>query len=154
MDGAEGELFRTLVNVAQLLKEPVGSSRSYALDATIDEDIEGPVTGKVQLIHTDRGILVRVQLAVGLKLECSRCLNMFPYRLDFVAEEEFLPTIDVGSGLPLAPDEDSDGFTVDSRNILDLAELIRQYTLLNLPMKPLCRYDCSGVKEMNSNGAT
>jgi len=154
MDRVEGELFRTPVNVAQLLKEPVGSSRSYALDATIDEDVKGPVTGMVQLIHTDRGILVRVEMAVGLELECSRCLNMFPYRLDFAAEEEFLPTIDFGSGLPLAPDEDSDAFTVDSKNILDLAELIRQYTLLNLPMKPLCRYDCSGVKEMNSNGAT
>jgi uncharacterized protein len=154
MDRAEGELLRTLVNVAQLLKEPVGSSRSYALDVTIDEDIDGPVTGSVQLIHTDRGILVRAELAVGLELECSRCLNMFPYRLDFAAEEEFLPTIDLSSGLPLSPDEHSDGFMVDSKNILDLAELIRQYTLLNLPMKPLCRYDCSGVKEMNSNGVT
>ncbi len=154
MDKAEGKLLRTLVNVAQLLKEPVGSSRSYAMDATIDEDVQKPVTGKVKLIHTDRGILVHVELAVGMELECSRCLNMFSYLLDLTSEEEFLPTIDVSSGLPLSLDEDSDVFTVDARNVLDLAELIRQYTLLNTPMKPLCSPDCSGVKEMSSNGIT
>lgn len=154
MERAESELLRTLINVAQLLKEPVGSSRSYAMNAMIDEGAEGPVTGSVKLIHTNRGILVRVALAVGVELQCSRCLSMFSYPLDFSAEEEFLPTIDVCSGLPLSVDEESDEFTVDSKNILDLAELIRQYTLLNLPMKPLCIPDCSGVKEMNSYGAT
>ncbi|MFU8796619.1 MAG: YceD family protein [Dehalococcoidia bacterium] len=154
MERADGQLVRTLVNVAQLLKEPIGCSRSYTLNAMIDEFVESPVTGNIKLIHTNRGILVRVALAVGVELQCSRCLSMFSYHLDFSAEEEFLPTIDVGTGLPLSLGEESDDFTVDSKNVLDLAELIRQYTLLNLPMKPLCSPDCSGVKEMKSYGAT
>jgi len=154
MERAEGQPVRNLVNVAQLLKEPVGSSRSYAVDATIDDAIEGPVTGSVKLIHTNRGVLVRVELRVTAELQCSRCLSMFSHDLCFSAEEEFLATIDVGSGLPLALDEKADEFTVDSKNLLDLTELIRQYTLLNLPMKPLCSPDCSGVKEMNQYGTT
>lgn len=154
MDKIEGELLRILVNVAQLLKEPVGSSRSYVIDATIHEEVEGPVKGSVKLIHTSRGILIQGALAVEVELACSRCLNTFSYHLDFTAEEEFLPTIDVCSGLPLSLEEKSDEFTIDNKNILDLGELIRQYALLNLPMKPLCRPDCSGIKEMNSYGVT
>ncbi len=154
MERAEGQHVGPLINVAQLLKEPVGSSRSYTIDATVDEPIEGPVTGSVKLIHTNRGILVRVELGVTVELQCSRCLSMFSHDLCYATEEEFLPTIDVGSGLPVSPDGEFDEFTVDSKNVLDLTELIRQYTLLSLPMKPLCSPDCTGVKEMNPNGTT
>ena len=32
-----------------------------------------------------------------------------------------------------------------SDNILDLSEIIRQYTIAGLPMKPLCELDCIGL---------
>jgi uncharacterized protein len=153
MEQIEGKTITALVNVAQLLKEPVGSSRSYDIDAIIDEEVAGPVQGSVKLIHTSRGVLAQGKLTVEVKLACSRCLNTFSCHLSFPVEEEFLATIDVSSGLALSLAEE-DEFTIDSKNILDLGELIRQYTLLNLPMKPLCRPDCSGIKEMNSYGAT
>ena len=60
-------------------------------------------------------------------------------------EEEYFPVIDVASGgsLPL-PDEPG-CFTIDEHLILDLTEAVRQYALLALPMKPLCRQDCAGL---------
>ena len=154
MEKIEGQLLNALVNVAQLLKEPVGSSRSYSIDGVIDDEVEGIVKGNVKLIHTNRGVLVQARLTVEVRLACSRCLNTFSCPLGFTAEEEFLPTIDVSSGLALSLEEESEEFTIDSNHILDLGELIRQYSLLSLPMKPLCRPDCSGIKEMNSYGAT
>jgi uncharacterized protein len=54
----------------------------------------------------------------------------------------------------LSRPEQSEGFTIDDRNIVDLGELMRQYVLLNLPMKPLCRRNCPGIKEENSNATT
>lgn len=147
MEKIEGNLLRASANVAQLLKEPVGSSRSYDIDGTIDGEVEGPVKGRVKLIHTNRGVLAQGELSVEAKLACSRCLGAFSCHLGFTVEEEFLPTVDISSGLALSLAEESDEFTIDSKNILDLGELIRQYTLLNLPMKPLCRPDCSGIKE-------
>ncbi|MBA7688765.1 hypothetical protein ES703_97254 [subsurface metagenome] len=36
-------------------------------------------------------------------------------------------------------------FTIDEHHILDLTEAIRQYALLAIPMKPLCRGDCAGL---------
>jgi len=59
----------------------------------------------------------------------------------------FYPSIDILSGLPVAlPDEDaSSSFTIDEHHILDMSEMIRQYNLLAMPMKPLCRVDCGGL---------
>jgi len=150
----EREPLNALINVVQLLKEPVGSSQSHDISGTIGEEVEGFVEGKAKLIHSSRGVLVQCKLNAEVKLICSRCLDTFLCPISFTAEEEFLPISDVPGDLGLSSPEQSDGFTIDNKNILDLSELIRQYTLLNLPMKPLCRPDCPGIKEANSNGAT
>lgn len=154
MEKILGQLTSAPINVAQLLKEPVGSSRSYTIDGVIDEEVKGPIKGSVKLIHTNRGVLAQGELDVDVRLICSRCLDSFWCHLAFPVEEEFLTTTDVSSGVPLSLAEEPDEFTIDEKNILDLSELIRQYTLLNLPMKPLCRPDCPGIKETDSYGTT
>jgi uncharacterized protein len=60
-------------------------------------------------------------------------------------EEEYLPTIDAVSGAPLPLPEEASTFTIDEHHILDLTEAIRQYALLAVPMKPLCRKECAGL---------
>jgi len=150
----EKESLRALINVAQLLKEPIGSTQSYDISGMIDEEVEGFVEGKAKVIHISQGVLVQCKLTAEVKLICSRCLDTFLFPISFTAEEEFLPISDVSGDLALSSPEQSEEFTIDNKNILDLSELIRQYTLLNLPMKPLCRSDCPGMKEANSHGAT
>jgi len=136
---------RALINVAQLLKEPVGSNQSYDLSEVIDEEVECFVEGKAKLIHISQGVLVQCKLTAEVKLICSRCLDTFLLPISFTAEEEFIPISDVSGDLALSSPEQSEEFTIDNKNILDLSELIRQYTLVNLPMKPLCRPDCPGI---------
>ncbi len=143
-----------LINVAQLLKEPIGSSQSHDISGIIDEEVEGFIEGKAKVIRIGRGVLVQCKLTAEIKLICSRCLDTFLYPMNFTAEEEFLPTSDVSGDLALSSPEQPEEFTIDDKNILDLGELIRQYTLLNLPMKPLCRPGCPGMKEANSHGTT
>lgn len=143
-----------LINVAQLLKEPIGSSQSHDISGIIDEEVEGFIEGKAKVIRIGRGVLVQCKLTAEIKLICSRCLDTFLYPMSFTAEEEFLPIADVSDDLALSSPEQSEEFTIDTKNILDLGELIRQYVLLNLPMKPLCRPDCPGMKEENSNATT
>ncbi len=154
MEKIEGELLRALVNVAQLLKEPVGSSRRYDISGIIKEQVEASVEGRIILIRSGRGVLIQGRLAAEIKLTCSRCLDNFLCPVSFTVEEEVLPIDDVSGDLEPSLPEKADGFTIDINGILDLGELIRQYTLLNLPMKPLCRPDCTGIEEMNSYGAT
>jgi uncharacterized protein len=141
----EREPLKALINVSQLLKEPVGSSESHDIGGTIGEEVEGFVEGEAKLIHITGGVLVQCKLIAEVKLVCSRCLDTFLCPISFTAEEEFLPISDVSGDLALSSPEQSEGFTIDNKNILDLDELIRQYILLNLPMKPLCRPDCPGI---------
>ena len=150
----EREPLSALINVAQLLKEPVGSSQSHDMSGMIGEGVEGFVEGKAKVIRISRGVLVQCKLTAEVKLICSRCLNTFLCPISFTAEEEFLPVSDVSGDLALSSPEQSEGSTIDNKNVLDLSELIRQYILLNLPMKPLCRPDCPGIKEANSHGST
>ena len=150
----EREPLKALINVSQLLREPVGSSQSHDISRAIGDEVEGFVEGKAKLIHSSRGIFVQCKLNADVKLICSRCLDTFLCPISFTAEEEFLPISDIPGDLALSSPEQSEGFTIDNKNILDLGELIRQYVLLNLPMKPLCRTDCPGIKEANSHGAT
>jgi uncharacterized protein len=150
----EREPLNALINVASLLKEPVGSSQSHDISGTIGEEVEGFVEGKAKVIHTSRGVLVQCELNGKVRLVCSRCLDPFLCPISFTAEEEYIHISDVSGNGILSSPEQSEEFTIDDRNMLDLGELIRQYVLLNLPMKPLCRFDCPGMKEENSNAAT
>lgn len=154
MEKPKREPLQPLVNVAQLLKEPVGSTQSHCMSGMMEEEVQGFLEGKVKVVRTSRGVLVQCRLTVQVELVCSRCLDRFLHTMSFAAEEEFLPILDTAGSLALSLAEQSEEFTIDARNILDLSELIRQYTLLSLPMKPLCRPDCSGMKEANSHGAT
>jgi uncharacterized protein len=141
----EKEPLIAAINVAQLLKEPVGSSQIYDIGGVIAEEVEGIVEGKAKLIHISQGVLVQCKLTAEVKLVCSRCLDSFSLPISFTAEEEFVPVSDMSGDLALSSSEQSEEFTIDNKNILDLSELIRQYTLLYLPMKPLCRPDCPGI---------
>jgi uncharacterized protein len=150
----EREPLRALINVTQLLKEPVGSSQSHDISGIVSEEVEGFVEGKAKVIRIRRGVLVQCKLTAEVKLVCSRCLDAFLCPISFTAEEEFPPISDVSGDLAPSSPEQSGECTIDNKNILDLGELIRQYILLNLPMKPLCRPDCPGMKEANSHGTT
>jgi len=147
----KGKPFKGLIDVSQLLKQPTGSSCSYYAGEIVGEQAKDSVQGTVKLTHSGQGILVQAELTAAVELTCSRCLNEFLCPVNFRIEEEFLPAINVPSSLPLC--EESADLTIDSHNMLDLGEVIRQYILLNLPMKPVCRPDCTGIKEISSYGS-
>lgn len=136
------------INVSQLLREPIGSTREYQVDevASIAGNGKGyPVRGEVRLLRIHHSLLVKCHLSTELELTCSRCLSRFRHPLTLEFEEEYLPTIDVISGVPLPLPDEAGPFTIDEHHTLDLTEAIRQYSLLAVPMKPLCREDCPGL---------
>ena len=134
------------INVAQLLRQPIGSSRSYRIDHSLTEDKNRyPVSGEVEFIRTGQGILVRGTLHTQHNLICSRCLRTFDHPITINVNDEYLPRTDMESGRLNYIPEDSEGFIIDQFNILDLTEAIRQYTLLNTPMNPLCNPNCAGL---------
>lgn len=131
------------INVAQLLKEPIGSSRSYQIDEPYDNEGINSVKGKVILTRTNRSILVKGIMTANVTGNCTRCLSPVDCSVIINIEEEFFPSIDISSGSLLPKELDS--FTIDNNNVLDLGEAVRQYTLLSIPTKLLCRPDCAGI---------
>ena len=134
------------INVSQLFKEPIGSTRQHEIDETID--IDGGsygVQGKIKLVRTGRGMLAKGTLHTEAEVTCSRCLSPFSCPLTLNIEEEYLPTTDIVSGAVLPLPEEPSWFTIDEYYLLDLTEAIRQYMMLAIPMKPLCREDCAGI---------
>lgn len=119
----------SIIDVSQLLKEPIGSIGHYR----IDESGDPPVYGEVSLLRTDRGIFVSGTLETTAEAVCSRCLSSFDQSLTINIEEEYLIKSEEGA------------FTISDDRQLDLTEAVRQYSLLALPMKPLCREDCAGL---------
>jgi uncharacterized protein len=138
-------------NVAQLLKEPVGSVRKYHLAENIQDlgeelKLTQPIEGATRLLHTTEGVLVSGQLHTEVELICSRCLELFSAAVDFTLEEEFRPIIDISTGARLPPVDGEDEATlIDSQHIVDLLEVMRQDILLALPARPLCKPDCAGL---------
>lgn len=138
------------INVAQLLKADVGTTRDYDLDERLPELGEGielaaPVVGHVRLTRTNRGILARANLETAARLECSRCLDVVVEDLPISFTEEYIPVIDVTTGLPTNVPHESDTYRISEKHELDLEPAIREYGLLALPMAPLCRLDCAGL---------
>jgi uncharacterized protein len=139
-----------LYNVAQLMKAPVGTSLEYDIDeedVQLDSDLKviGPLTGHVRLRRINQGLLVDGWVELTLELTCTRCLKEFeqPLHVDFT--EQFNPTVDVVTGLPMPPFDEEEIFPIDEHHLVDLTEAIRQNVLLALPMVTLCQEDCKGL---------
>ena len=137
-------------NVAQLLKWPVGTTRSYPIDvdeplALDDLSTAALTSGKVRLDRIDGGILARGDVECSVELECGRCLEQFAAPLHIHFEEEFAPSIDVNSGAPLPKPDDDLVFLIDSGHVLDLGEAIRQNVIAALPIQPICKPSCRGL---------
>jgi uncharacterized protein len=136
------------MNVSQLLRDPIGATRDFHIDEEVNITGDGKnhkIQGDCHMLRTQRSILVKCALNTEVELMCSRCLGKFRHPLKIKFEEEFLPTLDVTSGTPLPQPEESGAFTIDEQHTLDLTEAIRQYSLLAIPMKSLCKEDCVGL---------
>ncbi|MCD6568252.1 MAG: DUF177 domain-containing protein [Dehalococcoidia bacterium] len=134
------------IDVSPLLKDPIGTSHSCDIAEILDERAGEPVRGKITFTNTGQGILVQCRLTAELELTCSRCLDTFLYPMQCSIEEEFFSTDDDAGDLTTSQPEDFTGFTLNDNRLLDLGELICQYILLNLPMKLLCKPDCTGIR--------
>ena len=77
------------INVAQLLKERIGSNRNYKIDEPINDEGNNHVHGKVILTRTDKGILLQGEMSSSVKGNCNRCLSPVDYPINFNLEEEF-----------------------------------------------------------------
>ncbi|HLG77980.1 MAG TPA: DUF177 domain-containing protein [Ktedonobacteraceae bacterium] len=140
-----------LFNVAQLMKSPVGSSFvtdfQESGEITLDNDLKvaGPISGHTRMRRTNQGLLVDGWVDLTLELSCTRCLKDFQQPMHVTFEEQFYPTVDVVTGMPLPAFDEEEIFPIDDHHQVDLTEAVRQNVLTALPMVTICQEDCKGL---------
>lgn len=133
------ERFPLRINVGFLLNQPIGTSRDFHFEFSTlqlnDLDLYR-VTGLVRISRTPQGLLVQAEFQARIPAECVRCLAEFmqPIQTSFSELYAFKAKGISESGL-LVPEDGK----------INLAPLVREYLLLEVPIRPLCRPDCKGL---------
>jgi len=132
------------------MKSPTGTIRRVEVDE-VDEGLRkdlclvSPTKGSLKLMRTNAGVLVTGTLTHMVESTCSRCLETVTREQVIKLNDEFVPVVDVDTGLPVPEPDDVDVFRIRPDHILDLTEAIRQYAILESPMQTLCEEECKGL---------
>lgn len=127
------------INVGFIIHEEVGYSHEipFEFEHVKIEDLElKNFIGKVDIGRTPQGLVVQGNFSADTMLECVRCLKEFQDSLDWQITELYAFTKKSVSESELLMPEDAH---------IDLAPLIREYALLEIPIKPLHDPDCKGL---------
>ncbi len=128
------------LNVGFVVAQSAGFSRDFPFDLpqiNVPPDLRlNNLIGAVRVTRTPQGILVQVDFQTLIDLECVRCLTDFQQtlKIDFTELYAFSPRYVTDSGL-----------IMPETGVIDLAPVLREYILLEIPISPLCRLDCKGL---------
>jgi DUF177 domain-containing protein len=139
-----------LFNVAGLLTDGVGADRTFEIDGAsvmLPDDLElaAPISGRVRISRTNRGILVDARLTTALAGECARCLRPVTTPIEIVLDEEYLPSIDLQSGRSVDAADEPEALRLSDHHELDLEPSVSDAIALAEPIAPLDRPDCPGL---------
>lgn len=127
------------LNVGFIINSPISYNRDFEFyfPKYQDDDLEmTEVEGVVNVGRTPQGLIVQGNFDGKTTLECVRCLTDFEQSLKWEFTELFAFKEEniTESGL-LVPDDAQ----------IDLQQLVREFAILEIPIKPLCREDCKGL---------
>lgn len=128
------------INVGFIVNEEVGYKHDFPFEyahVQLGEDLDlRGVHGTVNIGRTPQGLIVQSEFEGQAMLECVRCLTdfNFPLHWSFTELYAFNKRSVTDSGL-YVPDDAQ----------LDLESILREYALLEIPIKPLCQPDCKGL---------
>jgi uncharacterized protein len=130
---------RLRFNFGFLLEANNGTSRIIELDypeIQVEDVMLTPLKGEYRAIRNSKGIYITGSLASNIDAECSRCLDAI-----------LLPiTIELDEMYNYPPESAPPGeYSVGEDGFVDLAPLVRQLSLLEIPMQLFCRDDCLGL---------
>ncbi len=131
------------LDVSHLAKQSPGTYRTFDFqfrslhfDPHFDlRDLEGTITVSV----TDDGVAAKGKLTAETELECTRCLESYQQTLDihFTEIYSFSPSED--------EEDDFKEQLLPPDGYINLEPLIREYALLDIPIRHVCSEDCKGL---------
>ena len=143
-----------IINVAPLLKEPVGAQADYRVsedpiddrgdNAGLREAGATAIDAEVSATHTNPGAYLEGIADARVEMECGRCLRIFEGAVHAEFAEQYYATIGVTSGEALA-EAPRDAKTIGSDFKIDLVPLLREELILATPFAPLHSPECKGL---------
>ncbi len=128
------------LNVGFIVHQEVGYKHEFPFEfeqIQISDDLDlRHFEGVVTIGRTPQGLIVQADFSAETTLECVRCLNEFEYSLDWNLTELYAFSKKSVSA--------SDLVLPDNAHI-ELQPLIREYALLEIPIKPVCKPTCKGL---------
>lgn len=128
------------LNVGFIVHQTIGYSRDFDFnipEIKLEDDLVlKNLSGVVRVTRTPQGLLVQVKLHSVARCTCVRCLEDFdqPLTVDFSDLYAFDHRSITDSGLILP-----------ENGHINLAPLVREFMLLDVPISPICRTDCRGL---------
>jgi uncharacterized protein len=128
------------LNVGFIVHQEVGYNHEFPFEfeqIQIADDLDlRHLLGNVLIGRTPQGLIVGGKFDAQTPLECMRCLTSFEIELhwEFTELYAFKSKSASESGLLLPEDAQ-----------IDLGPLIREYALLEIPIKPICKTECKGL---------
>jgi len=143
-----------VINVAPLLKQPLGTQAEFRLEEDpidprgenaelLDAGAES-IDARIQATHTNPGAYLEGEAHALVERECGRCLRPTHTPVTARFAEQYYATIGVMSGeaLDAAPD---DAKAIGSDFRIDVTPLLREEVILATPQVVLHAPDCKGL---------
>ena len=128
------------LNVGFIVHQEVGYHHEFPFEfeqIQIADDLDlHHFQGTALIGRTPQGLILRGKFKAETLLECMRCLSPFEQAIQWEMTElyAFKKKSVSESGLLLPEDAQ-----------IDLAPIMREYALLEIPIKPICKPDCKGL---------
>lgn len=127
------------LNVGYLYNKPIGTSREIPIELDsfeIDDLLLRDLQSQVRISRTREGLLFQMAGNSKLETNCVRCLEGFYLTVNIEFEELYQ--------FPSRLREETD-LVLSEDGYIDLGPLYREYLILAIPIKPLCKPDCKGL---------
>ncbi len=106
----------------------------------------GNLTVSLMLEKVGERVRITGEVSFKVKFLCARCLEPFSQGISFPLNIVYEPESSrVIKKEVLLKEEETDTFYYGKEGIIELGNAIREYVIISLPAKPLCRPDCSGL---------
>lgn len=128
------------INIGFIIHEEIGNNYDFPFEfakITLGDDLElRAFEGIANVGKTPQGLVVQADFSAETTINCVRCLTEFNHELDWSFTElyAFDKRSETESGLILPEDAH-----------IELAELLREYAVLEIPISPICKEDCQGL---------
>jgi uncharacterized protein len=127
------------INVGFIVHEEIGFTSEFTFDVDqieIEDLTLRNVRGVVHVGRTQQGLVVQGNFSGDTTLQCVRCLKDFSYPLKFKITELYAFN---------SKSVSESGLILPESAQIDLAPLIREYALLEVPISPIHDPDCRGL---------